>query len=176
MTWYGNTLRLPDVLGVHLTKCQHDQKPDQMSTWPKAWSIGIGGTCDVYYFYTHLKLWRLISLFILLFFLHIFLFGNAWNRLWVKWHGMADEPHPRGKEFHWNAPKHIFEVHFILNSPPPNFFQHSHCFRDWDPSEIYISISFLYKCETFRGIYFSSYWYFFTYFLSGNFWGGCFTC
>ena len=71
-----------------LTKCQPDLKPD----------LWVGGTCDPYYFYTHLKLWRLISLLIMIFFTY-FLSGNAWYRFWVKWHGKADKPHRQRRNF-----------------------------------------------------------------------------
>ena len=88
----------PDVWEVHLTKCQHDQKPDQMSTWSKAWSLG-GGVNVISIISIHIWNfggWYLISY---CFFLHIFLSGKAWHRLWMKWHGLADEPHPQGRYF-----------------------------------------------------------------------------
>ena len=59
--------------------------------------------------------------------------------------------------------------HFLS---PSQFFSHSQCFWDWDPSEIYISLSLLSICETFTRLYLCSYWCFCYIFLSGNFWGG----
>ena len=84
-------------------------------------------------------------------------------------------PTPRaGQEFKWNAPKHIFVSTFYSLSPK-NFFQNSQCFRDCEPSEIYIFQSFLYKCETLE-VYISLHIDIFYIFLSQYFWGGCFTC
>ena len=37
----------------------------------------------------------------------------------------------------------------------PKKFQISQFWSGGEPSEIYISLSFLYKCETFRGLYLS---------------------
>ena len=61
------------------------------------------------------------------------------------WRGMTDE-HPLGKEFHWNAPK-IFLSRF-------NYLSHqifnSQFLGNLEPSEIYISLSFLYKFEAWE--------------------------
>ena len=68
--------------------------------------------------------------------------------MWVKWHGHGRWTPPPGQEFHCNAPKIFLAVHFILCPPQKHFFQNGQCFRDCKPSEIYISWSILYKCET----------------------------
>ena len=112
VTWYGISLGHKMSWGKHLTTGQHDQKPDQISTWPKAWSLG-GGTCDPYYFYIQLKLWRLISLSILIFFTYV-LSRNAWNRLLVKWNGMADEPYPQGRNFIDMLQKYFLSTFYSL--------------------------------------------------------------
>ena len=42
----------------------------------------------------------------------------------------------------------IFCIWGVL-SFPKHIFQNGSCFRDYEPSEVYISSSFLYKCDTF---------------------------
>ena len=172
MTWYGITL------GHQMSWVGTS---DQMSAWLAVWSnvnltqsmiFGWRGSCGVYYFYTHLKLWRLISLFILLLFTY-FCLGMLGIDCW--WSNMACQMSPTPREgISLKCSKIYFWRTFSMY--PPNIFQHSQCFRDWDPSEICTSLSFLSKCETFRWLYLSSYWYLCYIFLSGNFWGGCFTC
>ena len=112
---------------------------------------------------SHLATRYLEGLFILLF---IYIFcgqsGNAWLRLWVKWHGMADDLHPQWRHFNEMFITYFWSAFHLY--PPSIFFQHSQCLRDWDPSEIYISLSFLSKCDIFRWLYLSSYWFFVAYF------------
>ena len=126
-TKWGFSLQWPDMVSHLATRCLGGTS-DQMSAWQEAWPnvnltqsliFGWRDMCDVYYFYTHLKLWRLISLFILLFF-YTFLSGNIWNRLWVKWHGMADEPHPQGRNFIAMLQKYFWSTFHSLS--PQIFF------------------------------------------------------
>ena len=58
---------------------------------------------------------------------------------------MADEP-PQ-KWFQWNAPK-IFLKHTELSNLKK--FQISQLLSDWEASEIYISLSYLYKFQTWE--------------------------
>ena len=45
-------------------------------------------------------------------------------------------------------------------SPKYICFQNDLCLRHCEPSEIYVSLSFLYKCDTVLGLYLCSCWYF----------------
>ena len=140
---------------------------DHMSAWPEVWPhvnltqsliFGWRGTSDVYYFYTHLKLWRLIYLFILLFFYIFFVWGML--GLDCGWSDMVWQMSPAPMEgISLKCSKTYFWSTFHSLSTQ-NYFQHSQCFRDWDPSKIYISLSFLSNCDTFRWLYLSSYWIF----------------
>ena len=59
---------------------------------------------------------------------------------------MADETPPK-EEFNWNASKYFFKyIEFSILWK--HFSQNSQFLSDWEPSEIYISLSFLYKFET----------------------------
>ena len=107
-------------LGGHLTTYQHDQWPGPHVNLTQSLICGWMGICDVYYFYTHLKLWRLIYLFILLYFFTYFFIWDVWPRLWVKQHGMADEPYPQGRHF-IEMLQNIF-LKYISFSIPPIFF------------------------------------------------------
>ena len=164
MTKWGFSMQWPDMVSPLVTRFLGDIWPNvsmtrslstcQPNSKPDLWVEGY--MWCLLFLYTFETLETDISLHIAIF-LHIF----VWECLAeivgkVTWYGKW-APLP-GKAFHWNALKHIFEVHFILY--PPNFFQHSQCFRDWDPSKIYISLSFLSKCDTFRWLYLSSYWSF----------------
>ena len=141
-----------------------------------------------YHLYTNLKLWRPISLLILILFTCV-LSENAWNRKWVKWHGMADKtPKMRHrasltfgqmrcmvrltfgqmylpKWFQWNAQK-IFLKYIKLSNPKNS---NKSILSDWEPSEIYICISFLYKCENLE-VYISLNIDMFYIYLSRNAW------
>ena len=108
----------PEVLGrgVHVTKCQHDQKP------PKAWSLGGGVHVMLLFLYTPETLEDDIYLFhIVIFYIFFFLSGNACHNLWVKWHGMADEAHPQGRYF--NEMLQNILLKYISFSIPPTFFK-----------------------------------------------------
>ena len=127
MTKWGFSLQWPDMVSHLATRCLGGTS-DHMSAWPEAWPhvnltqsliFGWRGICDVYYFFTHLQLWRLIYLFILLFFTY-FLSGNAWPRLWVKWHGMTDVPHPQGRHFIAML-QNIFLKNISFSIPPQTF-------------------------------------------------------
>ena len=61
---------------------------------------------------------------------------------------MADEPHPQGRKLLEMLQKYFWKYISFSIPPPKIFFQNSQCFRDCEPSEIYISQSLLYKCET----------------------------
>ena len=98
VAWHGITLGhqmsggyiWPNVsMTRNLTKCQPDPEPD---LWVE------GYMWCLLFLYTFETLEADISLHIVIF-LHIVLSGNAWHRLLVKWHGMADEPHPQGRYF-----------------------------------------------------------------------------
>ena len=65
----------------------------------------------------------------------------------VTWHGRWISHH--GKEFNWNAPKYFLK--YIKLSIPPQI-QKSQFLNDWEPSEIYVSLSFLYKNEILEPI------------------------
>ena len=88
---------------------------------------------------------------------------------------MADEPHLQGRHFIVMLQKYFWQ--YISFSIPPkiHFFQNRQCFRDCEPSEIYTSLSFLYKCEILEA-YISLDIDIFYIFLSGNFWRGWFIC
>ena len=147
----------------NLTKSQPDPKPD-------LWEDGY--MWCLLFLYTFESLEADIALHIVIFYI-FFCLGML--GIDCGWSDMAWQMSPTPREdISLKCSENIFVVHFILNSPL-KFFQHNQWFRDWDPSEMYISLSFLYKCETFRGLSLFML-IFFTYLLSGNFWGGCFTC
>ena len=108
------------------------------------------------------------------YFLHIVWSGNAWPRLWVKWHGMADKSLP-GKAFQWNV--HNIFLKYIWFSVPPQFF-----FNIVNVSGIEIHPKFTYPYHFYLNVtllddYISLHIdLFVTYFCSGNLWGGCFSC
>ena len=166
MTKWGFSLQWPDMVSHLTTRCLGETS-DHMSAWPEAWPhvnltqsliFRWRGICDVYYFYTHLKLWRLIYLFILLFFWHIFCLGML--GLDCGWSDMAWQMSPTPREgISFKCSKTYFWSTYHSLSLP-RFFQHSQCFRDWDPSEIYIYLSFLSKCGTFRWLSLSTHWSF----------------
>ena len=58
---------------------------------------------------------------------------------------MVDGPPPQRKEFHWNAPSYFGACNSLFTQ---KCFQNSQYFRNWEPSEIYISLWCLYKFET----------------------------
>ena len=145
MTWYGITLGHHMSWGVYLAKCQHDQKSDQMSTWSKSLSLG-GGVHVMSIISIHI--WKFGGSYLssYWYFLHIFCLGM--HVIDCEWSDIAWQmsPTPRegislkcSKTYLWST----------FHSLSPKLFQHSQCFRDCDPSEIYTYWSFLYKCETF---------------------------
>ena len=61
---------------------------------------------------------------------------------------MADEP-SSGRNLIEMLPKVFFEVHVILYAPK-QVFQHSQFISSGEPSEMYISLLFLYMSETWK--------------------------
>ena len=74
--------------------------------------------------------------------------GNAWHRYVdeVMWTWQMNPTSRAGISL--QCSKYIFGSTFHSLSPQKTFFLNVQCFRDCESSEIYISQSFLYKCET----------------------------
>ena len=70
--------------------------------------------------------------------------GPIWHLVWWDvWSGLTFGQMYLPKWFQWNAQK-IFLKYIKLSNPKNS---NKPILSDWEPSEIYISISFLYKCE-----------------------------
>ena len=127
-SWQNEVFHCNDLIWYHIWPIDVlVGSSNQMSAWPEAWPnvnltqnliFGWRGTCDVYYFYTHLELCRLIYLFILLFFtcFSLGVLGIAFG-----WSDMTWQISPTCmKGISLKCSKTYFAVHFILY--PPTFF------------------------------------------------------